>query len=131
MARRTSPADLGDAGRGLFRRIETWRAEVGLRFDPHELILVDELARTADRLATLRDAIGTTSVHAAEWVRLAGEERQQRLAFARLVSSIGLPTGVVPEPAENVIGMSARSRRGQRAARARWGEQQNGRANAS
>jgi hypothetical protein len=98
-----------------------------LRLDPHEVPLLLELARTLDRLARLREALtdeeGGLEPTDPAWVRLAGEERQQRVAYGRLVSQLGLPTGVVPDAAsDKVVGLSAASRRGLRAARARWGQ---------
>jgi hypothetical protein len=117
------PRDLQPAGRLLWRRIAAWLAEQHLVLDPHEQPLVDELARTADLLATLREALAAQDVQSPAWTRLAGEERQQRLAYGRLVSAIGLPTGVVPDAAAGpqLRGLSATSRRGMKAARARWG----------
>ena len=124
MARR-APSDLGPEGRALWLQVAAWMREQQLVADPHERPLLDELARTSDRLAALRGTLA--GMHPADpaWTRLAGEERQQRLAYGRLVSSIGLPTGVVPDAASdkvvNLRGLSPRSRRAQKAARARWG----------
>jgi hypothetical protein len=119
-----APSDLGSDGRALWRRIHEWLRDVGLALDPHETPLVAELARTVDRLAAARGALAT--IHPADpaWTRVAGEERQQRLAYARVVSALGLPSGVVPDAADvgaKVVGLSPRSRRAQKAARARWG----------
>jgi hypothetical protein len=56
------------------------------------------------------------------WTRLAAEERQQRLAYGRQVSSLGFPSGVVDDgrPARPAKGATPRSRRAQNAARSRW-----------
>lgn len=119
----TRPADLGPSGRALWRQIAAWLREHDLILDPHERPLVEELCRTVDRLATLRAALATFEPADKEWTKLAGEERQQRLAYGRLVSALGLPSGVIPETAgtDRVVGLSPRSRRAQKAARARWG----------
>ncbi|MGH9231581.1 MAG: hypothetical protein ACRD07_23145 [Acidimicrobiales bacterium] len=110
------PGDLGTEGRRLWRAVEMWRQEERLVWDPHEAILVAELARTLDRLAAVREAIGSVDAREPSWVRLSSEERQLRLQFARTVSALGLPSGV-PQAGE---GGTAASRRGQKAARARW-----------
>ena len=116
MAGLRSPVDLGAEGRRLWRSLEVWRAGERLVWDPHELVLVTELCRTADRLYAIREAIGSVDAREPSWVRLSSEERQLRLQFARTVSAIGLPSGV---PSEGTGGTAA-SRRGQAAARARW-----------
>lgn len=124
-----APSDLGPGGRRLWRQVLGWLREHRLILDPHEAPMVDELARTIDRLSAARDAIGKMHPADPAWTRLAGEERQQRLVYARLVSALGLPSGVVPDAAEgraNVVGLSPRSRRGQKAARVRWGQQGGG-----
>ena len=128
MAARSSrpPDDLADDGRRLWRSIHAWLREQGLTLDPHEAPLVAELARTVDRLSSARTALA--NVHPADpaWVRIASEERQQRLAYGRLVSALGLPSGVVPDAGESngkIVGLSPRSRRAQKAAETRWGRQ--------
>jgi hypothetical protein len=112
------PDDLGAEGRALFRRIERWRAEQDLHLDPHEVPQVAELARTVDRLATCRAALERLDPATPAWCRLASEERQQRLAYGRQVSSLGFPSGVVDDGAS--VGNTPRSRRAQKAAAARW-----------
>jgi hypothetical protein len=118
------PPDLGKEGQALWWQIERWRKVERLTFDPHEAPMVDELARTMDRLAVIRGALANLDpVHPA-WVRLAAEERQQRLAYGRQVSSLGFPSGVVDEPirpARPAKGSTPRSRRAQKAAQSRWG----------
>lgn len=111
------PEDLDAAGRKLWRDLEAWRAGVDLEWDPHEVILLAELCRTADRLASVREAIATVDATAPPWVRLSTEERQLRLQFARTTSSLGLPSGV---PSDDGKGRSPRSRRAQKAAESRW-----------
>lgn len=118
-----APSDLGAEGRALWRDVHAWLREYGLRLDPHEEPLVAELARTADRLASARNALAGLEPSSPAWVRLAGEERQQRLAYGRVVAAIGLPTGLVGDAGDNVVGyLSTASRRGLKAARARWGQ---------
>lgn len=117
-----TPDDLGDDGRGFLARLDKWLTAERLDFDPHETVLAIELARTVDRLATIRAALATVDVTETAWTRLAGEERQQRLAYGRLTSTLALPTGVSePEPTANTPGRTPRSRRAQKAARTRWG----------
>ncbi|MPZ26504.1 MAG: hypothetical protein GEV12_08605 [Micromonosporaceae bacterium] len=122
MGKLTAPPDLAADGRAFLTQLDAWLVAERLSFDPHELVLVLELARTTDRMATIREALAAVPVTEPAWVRLAGEERQQRLAYGRLTSTLALPTGVaeptaVPAPA----GRTPRSRRAQKAARARWG----------
>lgn len=119
MTRRRPPDDLGDDGRTLWRAIETWRAEMVLRFDPHEQPLVAEACRQLDRLASLRAAIKQTVPNDPAWTRMATEERLGRIAYGRLVAQLGLPTGAVPQPG-NVTYLTPASRRAQKAANARW-----------
>jgi hypothetical protein len=120
----TPPRDLGKDGRTLFQRIEAWRKAERLVLDPHESPQIAELCRTLDRLAAIRGALADLSPVEAAWVRLAAEERQQRLAYGRQVSSLGFPSGVVDaptRPARPPTGSTPRSRRAQKAAQSRWG----------
>jgi len=121
---RKSPPDLTKEGQALWWQIERWRKAERLTFDPHEAPMVDELARTADRLAAIRGALAELDPVEPAWVRLAAEERQQRLAYGRQVSSLGFPSGVVDapdRPARPAKGSTPRSRRAQKAAQSRWG----------
>jgi hypothetical protein len=121
---RKSPPDVGKEGQALWWQIERWRKVERLTFDPHEAPMVDELARTMDRLAVIRGALANLDPVDPAWVRLAAEERQQRLAYGRQVSSLGFPSGVVDEPvrpARPAKGSTPRSRRAQKAAQSRWG----------
>lgn len=120
-----APGDLGADGRGLHRRIAAWLVDLDLVLDPHEEALVGELCRTADRLATLRVALAAVDpgVDSVGWCRLSSEERQRGLAMARLISSLGLPSGVADDqPGAAAAGRTPRSRRAQKAAGARWAE---------
>jgi hypothetical protein len=101
--------------------VQAWLRQYGLGLDPHEEPQLAELARTVDRLATARAALAAMEPTAPAWPRLAAEERQQRLAYGRVVAALGLPTGLAVESSGKVIGLSTASRRGLRAARARWG----------
>jgi hypothetical protein len=69
------PNDLGADGRALWRRIEAWRVEEGLVWDPHEVPQVAELCRTTDRLSTIRAALVELDPTDTAWTRLASEER--------------------------------------------------------
>jgi hypothetical protein len=117
------PVDLGREGRALFRRIETWRKAERLALDPHEVPQVAELCRCVDRMAAIRRALVGLDPREPAWTRLAAEERQQRLAYGRQVSSLGFPSGVVEDgrPARPAKGSTPRSRRAQKAAASRWG----------
>lgn len=106
-----------DDGKRLWREIGKFLDEEEADLDAHELLLVAELCRSADRLATIREALEAVAPAEAAWTRLASEERQRGLAMARLVSSIGLPTGLVDEDGK---GATPRSRRAQKAAADRW-----------
>jgi len=111
------PSVLGDAGRRLWRHLARWLDEQEAELEPHERLLAVELCVSADRLATIRDALGRLDPSAAAWSRLASEERQRGLAMARLVSSIGFPTGLADVDGR---GDTPRSRRARTAAQARW-----------
>jgi hypothetical protein len=117
------PRDLGPAGRAVLRAVGGWLEEQKLVLDPHELIVLHEACRVADRLAQLRSALDGRDLADAGAVRLLAEERQQRAALAGLlVSKLGLPTGAVAGDGQvGVAGSSPLSRRGLAGARARWG----------
>jgi hypothetical protein len=115
------PRDLAPEGRAVWRSIQDWLRESGLRLDPHEDVLLAEICRQVDRLASLRIALAETPTTDAGWVRMAGEERQGRVAYGRMLSQLGLATGSPDaDGGENVIGFSTASRHGAKAARARW-----------
>lgn len=119
------PSDLAADGRRLWRDIDRWRLEQDMVFEPYELVLVTELCRTCDRLASLRGALSRLDATDPAFVRVASEERQQRTAFGRLVSSAGLPTGVADGDDK---GRTATSRRGQTAALSRVAQERGRRA---
>jgi len=115
-----TPRDLQAAGRAVLQAVSGFLTCERLTLDPHELIVLHEACRVADRLAELRDALAGADLHDPVSVRLLAEERQQRLALATLlVTKLGLPSGVAGD--NPAVGMSPRSRRGQTGARARWG----------
>ncbi|WP_285492244.1 hypothetical protein [Actinomadura sp. NBRC 104425] len=124
MATSRPPSDLGAAGRALWRRIGEALADMPdgpLQLDPWEVELVAEVCRAVDRMAALRDRMAAAEEAGddARWLRLVQEERQQRAILGRVVAASGLPTGLVG--GDTPAGLSPRSRRAQRAARARWG----------
>lgn len=123
MTRRTVPADLGPDGRALWRKVHAWLQEHRLELDPHERPLVDELARIVDRLAALRGALARLEDPTdSKWIRASTEARLSAVAYGRIVAQVGLPTGAVPDvgSGDKVVGLSPASRRGSKAARARW-----------
>jgi hypothetical protein len=122
MGRITAPADLGRQGRALLRRLDGWLAEQQLRLDPHEEVVLVEACRIADRLGQLRAALAEVDLAVEPGaVRLLAEERQQRSALAQLlITKLGLPTGLVDPGEAPAGGLSPQSRRGQKAAAARW-----------
>ena len=117
------PGDLGPDGRTLWAAVHRWLDDQDADLDPHERVLVAELARSADRLASIRRALTAIDPTEAAWGRLASEERQRGLAMARLISSIGFPTGLVDDTG---VGATPRSRRAQTAAQRRWSAQRSG-----
>lgn len=87
----TTPKGLGPAGRALWRHISG-------DFDmaPHEQALLEEAARTRDRIAEMRAQVAQdgTMLTSSQGMRLhpaIGEERSQRLALARLLATLGVP----------------------------------------
>jgi hypothetical protein len=93
----TPPRGLRAAGR------ELWRSTMaGYELSAHERGLLLQACRTADALDGLQNVVDADGpmdespqgrrVHPA-----LAELRQQRMAFARLVAALGLPTGVTGE----------------------------------
>jgi hypothetical protein len=116
------PQDFGASGRALFRAVGAWLDEQKLVLDPHEVVVLHEACRVADRLAQLRAALDGRDLADAGAVRLLAEERQQRAALVGLlVSKLGLPTGAAGDGQVGGPGSSPLSRRGLAGARARWG----------
>jgi hypothetical protein len=122
MTHTRAPADLAADGRALWCSIGEYLEREHLTLDAHEEPLVVELCRTVDRIATCRAALTALEPTEAAWTRLASEERQQRLAYGRIIGTLGWPTGIVEQPADapRSIGLSPASRRGTKAARSRW-----------
>lgn len=115
----TAPDDLGPDGTTFLTAVTAWLDDDNLDLDPHEIPAVIELARTVDRLAACRAALAGAEAGSPAWVRVMAEERQQRLAYGRQVSSLGLPTGLAAP--DGTVGQTPRSRRAMKAAQARWG----------
>lgn len=113
------PADLGDAGRTVWRELHRWLQAQNVLLDPHEDMLLAELCRTSDRLQAIREAITGLRATSETFAKLAVEERQQRLALGRLVSALGLPTGL-PATVDGGGYSSPKARRAAKAARSRW-----------
>lgn len=109
-------------GRALWRSVVDGVPE-GWEFDDREQALLELAARQSDDLARLEAAIkaaGTFVMGSAGQPVLnpaLGEARQARLAIGRLLGQLELPDGEEEKP------RSAAGKRGQRAARARWGRQ--------
>lgn len=124
MHKLTASDDLDAPARAWLAGLDGWLVAESLTFDPHELTLVYEMARSVDRMAQIRAALARLdpATESPAWVRLCSEERQLRLAYGRHMSTLALPTGVVdPEQGGAAKGRTPRSRRAQKAARARWG----------
>lgn len=87
------PAGLKTSGRRLWRAVMS-----GFVLDQHEETLLREACRTADlldELQTIVEAEGPMSA-SSQGVRVhpaAVELRQQRIAFARLLTGLRIPTG--------------------------------------
>lgn len=87
------PADLQRSGRKLWRSVLK-----GFDLDEHELTLLREACRTADLIDQLQgqltaDGIMSTSSQGVRVHPAAVELRQQRIAFARLLSALRVPSG--------------------------------------
>lgn len=86
-----TPAGLGDPGRKL------WQAITGeFELAEHELAQLEEAARTRDLLGRLRAELDASPVmlESSQGMRLhpaVAELRQQRLALARLLATLGVP----------------------------------------
>lgn len=70
-----------------------------LVLDAHEHLLLTELCRTADQLDELqkiveRDGVLSDSSQGVRAHPALQELRQQRIAFARLITALGLPSGM-------------------------------------
>lgn len=105
-------------GEKLKRRIAKWAKREAIEFDPHEAHLLEQLYGVADQIEILRNALVEISPHEAAYTRIAGELRQQRVTFGRIVGQLGLPTGVPVEDSGETL--SAKSRNGTKGAAARW-----------
>lgn len=110
----TAPAGLDAAGRAL------WREVAGAYdLDHHEIPILVEACRLADRAAELEAAIeadGLTVTGSAGQPRLnpaVAEVRQTRVALTRCLGAIAFP-------GEDGIPQKAASRHGRKAAVARW-----------
>lgn len=94
MTDRHPPEGLGNAGTSL------WVAVTDvLDLDEHEALALRELCRTADTLDVLqavvdRDGVLADSSQGMRAHPALVELRQQRIAFARLVSAMQLPSGL-------------------------------------
>lgn len=117
MGKPTAPDDLGDAGRELHRAVDAFLDEQHMLLDAHELAVLAEACRVADRLAQLRVAVDGLDLTKPAAVRLLSEERQQRGMLSNLlITKLGLPTGLADAPG------TPRARRAQTAANTRWTE---------
>ncbi len=103
------PADLGAAGRRLYRDLTT-----GYVLNPADQAVAVEAARTADALAELADLAGAAT--GSEKRLCLAEQRSQRLALSRLLRQLGLPDDDVPAPevSSRVAQMRARHAERQR-----------------
>lgn len=94
MAKNEPEGTFGVAGSQL------WESVVSvLELDGHEERLLTELCRTADQLDALqtivdRDGVLSDSSQGVRAHPALQELRQQRIAFARLVTALGLPSGL-------------------------------------
>lgn len=110
-----APAGLGGAGRALWARM-TGR----FVFEPGELVVLEAAARQADANAAVEELLATEGLVATGSQgqrRLAGavaEARQGRLALARLLGQLALPSEEDSRP------LTEAGRRAQKAANARW-----------
>jgi len=110
-----APKGLGRPGRALLRAVNLFLDEELLDLVAHEIAVLHEACRVADRLEQLRAALDGADLADPATVRLLAEERQQRLALANLlVTKLGLPTGLAD------AGSTPQSRRAAKAANTRW-----------
>jgi phage terminase small subunit len=118
-AEMTVPKGLGNRGRALWRSVAKGLGE-GWELDEREVAILTLAARQADDLANLEQAIKhdgamSTGSQGQPVVNPAiVEARQARLAIGRLLGQLALPDEA-QEPRTEA------GKRGQRAARARWG----------
>ena len=91
-----SPTGLGATGRALWRSVLA-----GFDLDQHELTLLREACRTADSLDALQARLDNDGVmsHSSQGTRVHPalvELRQQRIAFARLLTALRVPADATP-----------------------------------
>lgn len=115
------PEGLGDPGKALWKRLTK-----ALDFEPRELVILEQACRQADEISAL-DAVLAKWGHAVRGSRnqprlnpAVAEVRQARQAFARLLDVLDIPTE------DEQVGQAGRTRRAQKAARVRWGQQHAG-----
>ena len=87
MPRMIAPKDAGPAGRALFRSINQ-------RFDlePHEVAVLAQVVRVADRISALDGIVDSEGVMAGDRAHPAlVESRLQRVTLARLLTALRLP----------------------------------------
>ncbi|MGX5356847.1 hypothetical protein [Kocuria sp. KH4] len=85
-----APPHLGGAGRKLWRSVVT-----EFYFPAHDLAVLEEACRVRDRIAGLEEAVNNDGlmIPSSQGSRLhpaIGEQRQQRLALARLLATLGV-----------------------------------------
>jgi hypothetical protein len=105
-----APPGLGKRGKKLWSAVVD---EFGL--DEHELALLEDACRTADLVQRLEDCLADgvmTDAYGGRVHPAAIEIRQQRLALARLLVALRVPTG--DEEAEQPAKGQRRQRRGMR-----------------
>jgi phage terminase small subunit len=114
----TMPADLGAAGKKLWRAVSTALLE-GWSWDERELAILEMAAHQADELAAFEQAVreyGTIVLGSKGQPRLnpaALASRQARLTTSHLLGQLGLPD-------ESEQPKTAAQQHGAKAARARW-----------
>lgn len=91
MSEARTPRGLKAAGRDLWKK-----AVSELEFADHELALLEEAARVRDRIVDLDAAVVSDGlmIPSSQGLRIhpaVAEARQQRLALARLLVSLGIP----------------------------------------
>lgn len=112
----TPPDDLAAEGRALWDAMHAWAAAEEHPVRPHELPILAALCRTVDRLAHLRSEYEYAKA-VPVWTKLSSEERQLGLTYARLIGSLGWPTGPLSDSGDP---STSKSRRGKKAAAKRW-----------
>lgn len=86
-----TPRGLGPSGRKLWNFVTAENEML-----PHEAALLEEACRTRDRITEMREQVAQdgTMLASSQGMRLhpaIAEERQQRLALARLLATLGVP----------------------------------------